>query len=294
MTPLLKLLVKKYGKYQLRKGMEYAFRCPSCQDTKFRMDVNLKMKVYHCYHCGEGGWISDLLPCSGEQPIKNYWDKISVKGDVIRIPIVTTRECPLPKGFKVFNRGFLPLLLHREFLKERNISLETAVERGWGYVSEGEYRFNARMVIPIYEDRRVICWVARAVFPRYIPKELSPEASVSNKSHFLYNLDLINEGDTVILVEGIFDCERMIQYGYKSVAVLGCHLSDIQVGKLLAKRPKKIYIMFDGDIAGREGGVEAFKKLVRRTSSLRLFRIILSEGKDPDDLAKEEVEVLIG
>ena len=61
MNKILQVLVKKLGKYRLRRGVECSFKCPDCRDYKYRFDVNLKMKVFHCFHCGYSGQIWELL-----------------------------------------------------------------------------------------------------------------------------------------------------------------------------------------------------------------------------------------
>lgn len=291
MNKILPLLVKKLGSYTLRKNTEYAFRCGFCNDHRKRLDVNLKKGLFYCFHCRRSGIIQELLGTVGQEYSRKFVTKINLE----KYKSQRLEECKMPKGFhtltELFKKGeilsFLP-----KFKIERDLSYTRMSDYSWGYC-EGNWRMKDRLIIPIIEDRKTVCWIARAVNGSK-PKELSPEASLANKSHFLYNLDGISEGDTVLLVEGIFDAERMIQYGYKAVAALGSNLSDIQVGKLLAKKLKRIYIMFDGDSAGEKGTWDAFKKLSARTSSTEITAVVKRyPGRDPDELSKEEVQEII-
>jgi DNA primase len=288
---ILSTLVKKFGKYHLRKGVEYAFRCPKCEDARYRMDVNLKIMAYNCFHCGESGSVYTLLKEMNDFLYRQAVDaqeKSICK--MFNYSFSDPKECKMPKGFKKFqkNMGITVSMEMQDFFVNRKLDWMKLGDQ-WGYC-EDNWRMRNRLIIPIIEDRKTVCWIARSVDGRK-PKELSPEASEANKSHYFYGLDLISQGDEVVLVEGIFDCERAIQYEYKSVSSLGCHLSEVQVGKLLAKKPSKIYIMFDGDDAGRKGTTEAYRLLAQRGGNPHC--IYLPSGMDPDELTKEEFEELI-
>ena len=99
--------------------------------------------------------------------------------------------------------------------------------------------------------------------------------------------------EPVVLVEGIFDCEAVRRAGFASCAIMGSSLSDTQVGKLLSKSPSKIILMLDGDKAGREGTVKAYKKLLLRTHT-PITCIPLEDGVDPDDIPTDALKSLVG
>ena len=98
--------------------------------------------------------------------------------------------------------------------------------------------------------------------------------------------------DLVVLTEGIWDCEKVMQAGYPAVASFGCHLSDIQLGKLLSKYPVCTYIMYDGDQAGLDGAIAAYRKIIKRCSTpVQIIRI--PDEKDPCDLKEAGIRWLI-
>ena len=241
--------------------------------------MNFIKKIFHCFRCGYSGVAKALgIPLQSSNN-----DGRILEDKPIKIP-----------GFYPF-RGFTSLCslqfltLLQDFLGSRGLEFLAVVDKGWGWSED--LRLRNRLIIPIKEKGQVVCYIARA-FKGQEPKELCPSGEISNRSHFLYNLDAIVGGERVVVVEGIFDCEALVRQGYNSVAVMGSHLSDIQVGKLLAKKPSMIHLMFDGDDAGRKGAMESYKKLIRRFSGI--VRISTApEGKDPDELSIRELRKLL-
>ena len=108
----------------------------------------------------------------------------------------------------------------------------------------------------------MVNFAARAVFPSMQPKELFP-ADV-NKDDYLYGLDEVRRGDMVFVVEGIFDAEKVRSVGARAVAVLGSQMSGVQIGKLLAKKPSKVLLMFDNDVPGEKASIETYGKFIKR------------------------------
>jgi len=199
------------------------------------------------------------------------------------------REIEMPKGFKSFRESGYPSDVEfTKFTKER-LNGQFCID--WGVCVWGNYKMRERIIIPIRENGKTVCWIARAIKDGQKPKEISPPVSIANKSHFIYGLDEITDGDKVVVVEGIFDCEHLKFHGYKSVSILGSHISDIQIGKLLAKEPSEIYLLFDGDDAGRRGSRDAWVRLSARCSNMfwKIISINIPDEKDPDDLSPKEL-----
>jgi hypothetical protein len=49
-------------------GSEYRACCPFCGDTKFHLYLNPQKDAWHCFRCGEGGGVRDLLQKLGRSP----------------------------------------------------------------------------------------------------------------------------------------------------------------------------------------------------------------------------------
>jgi DNA primase len=205
----------------------------------------------------------------------------------------------LPKGFTLFPTSLTQTVRNGTLTNLLSIllssrGLDYSVCQGWGY-TEQALSLRNRVIIPIEEGGEIVCWVARTLDGADL-KELSPPVSVSNRSHYVYGLDSIEEGTKIAIVEGIFDCLKLKSYGYNAVSSMGAHISHEQVGKILAKNPSEIYIMFDGDEAGKDGAKDAFNKFFERAGMGYYWKIKIAQvpaGKDPDNLSKDEVSWIL-
>jgi hypothetical protein len=82
------------------------------------------------------------------------------------------------------------------------------------------------------------------------------------KESMLYGYSQARTSDSrfVILVEGPSEVWRAAEAGYLAVAVLGNTLSRAQANKL-ATLKKCVFLLFDNDDAGRDGGRHAYEQL---------------------------------
>ncbi len=252
---MIKNLLRKLGNFTTRKGgQEYIFTCPDCRRPK--LEVNLKKKVYYCFYCSKGGRLEpgkDNLAQGGpHQALPMKTEPVGIPGMVLK---------PLPDSF-------------------RGVPIDRMMAQGWCY--SADFKLRNRLIIPIWENGKIVCYAARALKGQE-PKELYPPATVSNKSSYLYGYDDVPMYETIVLVEGIFDCEAVRRAGFFCMASLGSHLSGVQIGKILKKKPSGIILMYDGDLAGREGMFKAWKDLRERYAG-PICPIWLTEGMDPDDL----------
>lgn len=279
MNRLKDQIVRRLGDYSLRKGgTEYIFSCVWCGRKK--LEVNFNKGRFNCLRCKEGGsvrWLAKRLKLGGADLRHQVASEIFNKAFYSEIK---SKEISIPgyDGSLYYNSEI------SRYIKERGVDIYRACRLGWG--STSDINLYGRLIIPIFEQGKIVCYVARSV-NGCLPKEICPPSTVVNRSHFLYNLDEIREGDRVILVEGIFGCEAVLKMGHKCVASMGSNLSDVQVGKLVATRPRSINIMYDGDLAGRKGATEAFSKIFKRFSK-GVYIVKLPDGKQPDTLTSEE------
>lgn len=231
-------LVQKYGKYTLRKGgQELIFSCPNCHRAKF--EVNIKKNVYHCFRCGVAGKVW-LEAGGGGRFYTEFTRETKVKDDTLKLDI----KPPSPEM--------------TAYLESRGVTWRRAEIIGAGGVSN--WKFAHRVVVPIVEEGRLVAASARAINDEIKPKEIF----VGEKSNVLYNLDCMNKWRNVVVTEGIFDAESVIRAGFNAVAILGSSMSEVQMGKLLAKRPFEVLLMLDNDEAGREGARRIFKNMKAR------------------------------
>lgn len=118
--------------------------------------------------------------------------------------------------------------------------------------------FEERLIFPIKDSLGRFCGFGGRTFkehdtrPKYYN---SHENTYFIKGSLLFNMDkakkIIQEKNTIFLVEGYTDCMAMVQYGYpNTVATLGtaCTIEHL---KQLARYADHIFVLYDGDNAGK-------------------------------------------
>lgn len=118
------------------------------------------------------------------------------------------------------------------------------------------------------------------------------------KSVELFNLHrVIQEPDDqpLIIVEGFFDCMKLVQYGYdRTVALMGSTLSPVQE-QLIRQHTSgnsRIVLLLDEDEAGRAARAE----IAARLTVGRFVKIsaLEKEGLQPEALSIDDLGDLIG
>jgi len=169
------------------------------------------------------------------------------------------------------------------YVKERGLTDETARTFGVG-VFPGKGSMQGRFVIPIHNaNGELVAYAGRSIDgtePRYkFPAGF-------HKSLELFNLHRVKEELSVVLVEGFFDCMRVMQAGFPCVALMGSTMSEAQE-ELLAGHFAHIAVMLDGDKAGREATEEIGERLKRGIYQVDVVDV--SNGVQPDELSKDEL-----
>jgi len=212
---------------------------------------------------------------------------------------------------KQFRIGYSPGEKYalRDHLAGKGFAVEMMTEAG--LLIHGEDiavpydRFRDRLMFPICDrSGRVIAFGGRTLDKDGQPKYLnSPETPLFHKGAILYNhhqaRKAAHESGRVIVVEGYVDVISMAQAGIGfCVAPLGTALTPDQC-QLLWKMVEEPILCFDGDKAGRKAAFRAFDTALPLIGEGRSLRFaLLTEGQDPDDLArsggKSAVEAAIG
>jgi DNA primase len=155
-------------------------------------------------------------------------------------------------------------------------------------------RFRSQLIFPIVDARgRTIGFGARVLddsLPKYIN---SPQTPIFDKSGSLYGINLaqanIKQQNMAVLVEGYMDVITAHQYGFNNVvASMGTSVTEKQVSTI-KRLTRNIALALDADAAGEE----AMLRCVGYENSLdsEVKVIILPEGKDPDDVIKQDAKI---
>ena len=181
------------------------------------------------------------------------------------------------------------------FLLERGHNEKTLVTAG--LLVEGEKgktfdRFHGKLMIPIRDARGRVTGFGARVLDDSLPKYVnSPQSPTFDKSSTLYGIDRasaeIRKQDKAIIMEGYMDVIMAHQGGVtNAVASMGTAITETQVN-ILKKLSKNLVLSLDADAAGEEAmlrtvGYENILKAEMRV-------VVLPEGKDPDDVIKEDI-----
>jgi DNA primase len=251
---------------------------------------------FHCFSCQAHGSVLDLVAaierCSLRQAALLLAEWFSVTPEARRAESGIYRQPtsqlsrekesvtpPLRFVLRPIDNGHV-------YLKQRGVNTDTAAHFGVGYyAAPGLLR--GRVVIPIHNERGQLLAYAGRSIDHADPKYLLPAGF--QKSRVLFNLHRAAVGgpDTVIVVEGYFDCMKVHQAGMSCVvALMGCSLSTEQE-RLLTEHFKNIVLMLDADPAGQQASILIADRLISRCT---IDMVQLSDGRQPDQLSSEEIQ----
>jgi len=152
-------------------------------------------------------------------------------------------------------------------------------------------RFRNRLMFPICNSSgRVVGFGARALddsMPKYLN---SPQTPVFDKSSILYGMNLaapaIRQQDRAVITEGYMDVITAHQNGFDNViASMGTSITEPQVN-ILKRFTRNIVLALDADAAGEEAMLRGIG--FENTLNAEVKVITLPEGKDPDDVIRED------
>ncbi|MEN8252179.1 MAG: DNA primase [Patescibacteria group bacterium] len=230
---------------------------------------------------------------------KQLWDG---EGSKKALPYLKERGLS-DEVIKKFRLGYVPDGWNhvQDFLKKNNFSDDIIEQTGSIIKSDrGSYydRFRNRIMFPICDALgRVIGFTSR-VMPgddesqaKYIN---TPETYLYHKSSVLYGIEHakqeIKQANSVVVVEGNMDVIASYDSDIKNtIAVSGTAMTDEHI-KILKRYTNHFILFFDADDAGQ---IAAHRSaLFCLDADVQLSMILLKEGKDAADIAKENPEEL--
>ena len=287
--------LSQYGKvYQ--QGLEIRMRCPLCGDSKKsklkkRFSVRYENKLpYSCFNCGRSGTFVELyaelegvsVPEAFRvldtpdfehikdsfkrtkkkviEPEKEIDDLSAIEDECIGVDTVT--ESIILSNYK---KVLIKFITDRKIPPEYKIMVST------------QGRYKGRIIIPIYDNGKIVYFQGRAISNDMEPKFKNP---LVEKSHIIMNHEYFKRDKVIIVTEGIVDA--MMVGEHQGTCVLGGSVSDDFLSSILKRTDKGVIIAVDND---ERGEIER-KKLITSSKFGKLLRFFIPTDpiKDVNEL----------
>lgn len=263
---------------------------PSCDILLFdKLDANHEVEVcagtVHCFSCGYKAnivkFVADCLSISYKRATE--WLLSFVDYSLISEVREVGNIDLLAEDVQKDNYASLPVITVDElktydyihpYMFQRKLT-EDVIEKfdiGYDPVTDA-------ITFPVYVDGKCLFVAKRRVkFKRFDMPVINPKP--------IYGLDYVT-GKEVIICESVINALTCISYGYEAVALFGTG-SSVQLEKLNNSSIRSFVLCFDGDEAGRNGA----KRFKRNVKNAMITTINVPDGKDANDLSKEEFDKL--
>lgn len=277
--------LKEYVKdYKILGSGELAINSPFVSDTTYDCHINVEKGAFHDWESDEHGNIEDLVAVILEIDdheearrilFKYGFADIQIQDTRPREPqILDTKEIPLPPNTLAFSKkekrgGIRNLQLAQAFLMEKlvNYKLATKYNLRWtessyiGSVKDPakKYNLSRRIIIPTYEDGKLVYFQARDYTGKSELRYKNPPKELQLKSIIVPFYDLILPNEILFISEGPWEAIQ-----YSGTYMLGPVISDRQIFKIKKKNPKAIYFVPDNDETGR-------RKLIKNLGHIKSF-----------------------
>jgi len=304
-------LLETFGAQKIKGSGNIRSTCPiHGGDNPTAFVFSEKNKMYYCHTgCLEGGDVFDFVmrveECTFMSAARKLaelfhvevdWENEEVDENYFREEATKFIEEMMKRNkVHVLPAFSPPPMKYSRITSFRGYSQETIDFWKFRYCEEGELK--DRIVIPFEDvDKRLVGITGR----RGLSEEEQPEKFMHrprnlHTGYFLTglgrNLEYVREaGNSVKIVEGVFDCARWWDNGFKNVcAPIGIFFTDEHVLQLYKGGVTRLEFGFDNDKAGRNG---TRKALERAKGKFDLFVLDYPEGKDADDCTKEDLEAV--
>ena len=281
MTDYVGDLLKEKGIQYNISGHDYLIKClnPDHDDSNPSCRVHKTTGAVHCFSCGFKR--KSIFEYFGIISNTNFIKVAKLKEKLANLRI-SNEGLPYPEAYVPYTRSF------------RGISVETLKLFGAFYLSAEDKQmrnFEDRIIFPIKDiTGKVVMFLGRHTLSQGNPRYLNYPSGVTIP---LFPPSVPKESTSLVLVEGIFDMLNVYDKGLtNTVCVFGTNtLQKDTRNKLLPYKMQgitKIYLMFDGDEAGREAA-KKLKPLIEE-NDFQCEIIGLEDDSDPGELSQEYVD----
>lgn len=275
MDPVLDLLNKHTIQFRV-SGKDYVTKClnPEHDDNNPSFRIDRTTGVAHCFSCG---FKTNIFKHFGVLT-NNTSVKVAKLKNKLKDLFISYNGVEFPHAMIPYNKPF------------RGVSAATLREFG-AFYSNGSEEVSDRLWFPIKDIRnRVVVYVGRHTMSNGNPRYLNFPSGVTMP---VFPESLKTHSNSIILVEGIFDLLNCYDKGLSNVVCTfgtSTLYKDAAVKLLPFKTQgvQKIYLMFDGDEAGRQ----AMQKLkpILEEAEYEVEIITLEDDSDPGELTQEAID----
>lgn len=153
--------------------------------------------------------------------------------------------------------------------------------KDYGITNENNFFFSGKFVIPVRTiDNKIVFYINHNFENEKVQKYINTYTGMYEendkifKSYGMHNFDSFMENDSIIVVEGVFDCMLLNYLGIPCYAMLGT--KTVKYHELFINRVKRKLYIGDNDGAG-DAGWKTFKKTFKDS-----FRVYIPTTKFKD------------
>lgn len=261
MVKVIHLIQDKLGPFKQRKDQTIFEVCPFCKNDRWNFEVNLKLGVWHCWVCNNGGLITKLLQFLHIDGVK--YEFIVQEQEVGK---EQENEVTLPQDVELIDESKSRNDIMK-FLYSRGITEQDIVVYNMLYW----YKYS-RIVFPFYNFLgHLVFWTARRLYKNQTPKYLHAHVSRRDKI-ILYEGQ---ERDEIFIVEGVFDGIRLNKEGKSVMLLLGSNITDDQI-HYLRIRGCRVVMVLDSDMIDKQ--LEYEERLGRILGGDKVRAVYLKSG----------------
>ena len=291
--------------------------CPFHADKNPSLSINPEKQVFFCFGCKKGGnainfiafieeitneeavdFLKDKLGLVDEKSLLTLLNEVSIyyENKISEIePYLSNRKLNsfYQQTYRLGYSGSDPFELVQKFPQNKKELQELKLIEVKYANTPSELNFSFfsnRLMIPIITNKGVVGFTGRTLVDNPSKYLNSFDNLYFHRRKTLYGLnkkaiETIKLSGYAYLVEGIFDVQRMQMYGYyNTVGGLGTGLT-IEQAKNIKRFCSHVYILYDGDDAGRKATVTTSKILV--SVGLTFDVIYIPSSQDPDSYLLE-------
>lgn len=255
-------------------GKDYLIKClnPEHDDSNPSCRIDRVSGLTHCFSCG---WKRNIFKHFGV-----FFNNSSVRVAKLKEKLENLRvaltELEMPEGCTPYTQVF------------RGISVQT-LKHFEAFYSTRDEKIQDRIIFPIRDvSGKIVAFIGRHTLSNANPRYL---VFPHGRPLPMYPYKI--EGNSIVLVEGIFDMLNLYDKGLRNVVcAFGTSTisEDNASAKFLPYKAQgidKVFILFDGDIAGRD----AAKKLepIILGQGFKVEIVDMADDTDPGDLNEEDV-----